>query len=475
MNKLIYLITVMSLASYTPKVVTIHLSTIGAKDSTIYLSRPIENLSIGVTDTIRLQNGKDTTITLEIAELSTMYIRNDNQQVPLIVEPGANYNLKFDYTATPIVTVNDSAQMVLNRVFADKDFYKYEWVKEYSKAPLDTVASQMLANFETLLATDKTQFTGIKMSLEKRAFINKHLELYWIGSLSKVIHGNYYNEVRNQKPMFDGYAELWQSIYQKYPLTVEMTPSYLLRPYTGMMRFMHKKQAKDQSQPTTFEQYLQEQYDYIYNTITDLKIRKAVLASMLYFDCLNNDTHDKAILPHINKFNVEYPNTPYSARLQPFVESIVDFNNCIKNDFSPEVKFVTNGDSIKTFTQVIAQFKGKPIFVDFWFTTCGSCREQFKHSTPLKKFLKENGIEMLYVSIDHKEKDWHNSIKFFNLEGNHIRTRKELHKDLYEKYGIHLYPHYMIIDADGKIVVNRAKEPSEEVALFDQIKEALKK
>lgn len=82
---------------------------------------------------------------------------------------------------------------------------------------------------------------------------------------------------------------------------------------------------------------------------------------------------------------------------------------------------------------------------------------------------------MLYISIDRKEIDWHNSIKYFNLEGNHVRANQLLHDDLYKKYKIGLFPHFMIVDANGEIAVHRAKQPSEGEALYKQIGEALSK
>lgn len=472
MKKLLLATTLLSLFSCALKPAKVTISTIGAKDSTVYLSRPIENFPLGVTDTLLAL--QPVTVEVSIEEISTLNLRNDRQHTSLIIEPGKEYTVTFDYSAKPLVVVNDSAQMMLNKLFADHNFYKYEFVENFTVAPLDTVASVMVKNFEQLIAKDKAQFDGIDMSAAKRAFIEQHIELFWITSLTKVFKANYLNSELQGKAMYEGYAEMWANTCEKYPFTKQMTPSYMLSSFADIMMTQKISLDNDAFKPKTQQEYWQMKYDNFYKHIPNAQIRKSVLANSLYLECINNNTKEEWIIPHIEKFNLEYPGNPYISLFDRFITTIRDFQQRVKGDFSAEVKFVADGDSIKSFDKVIKTFKGKPVFVDFWFSTCSPCQEQFGYSAPLKKFLKENGIEMLYFSIDRNEKDWHNTIKYFNLEGTHIRANQELHQDIDTNFGVNLYPHFMIIDAKGQVVVNRAKEPSEGSELFNQIKEALK-
>lgn len=472
MKKLLLAACLLTLFSCTLKPAKVTISAIGAEDSTIYLSRPIENFPLGITDTLLAL--QPVTVEVSVEELSTLNLQNGRQYTSLIIEPGKEYAVTFDYSAEPVVVVSDSAQMILNRLFADKKFYKYEFVEDFTVAPLDTVASVMVDNFEQLIAKDKAQLDGIDMSASKRAFIEQHIELFWITSLTKVFRANYLNSERPGDAMYDGYAEMWANIYEKYPFTKQMMPSHMLSSYADIMMTQRASLDKNRVKPKTQQEYWQMKYDNFYKQVADAQIRKAILTYSLYFECINNDTNEEGIIPHIEKFNSEYPGNPYSSVFDGFIMTIRDFQQRVKGDFSAGVKFVADGDSIKSFDKVIATFKGKPVFVDFWFSTCGPCRKQFEHNAPLKKFLKENGIEMLYFSIDRNEKDWHNTIKYFNLEGTHIRANEELNQDIYKNLGVQFYPHFTIIDAEGQVVVNRTKEPSEGSELFNQIKEALK-
>jgi hypothetical protein len=81
---------------------------------------------------------------------------------------------------------------------------------------------------------------------------------------------------------------------------------------------------------------------------------------------------------------------------------------------------------------------------------------------------------MLYISIDSDddEQKWKDMIKFYNLEGSHLKTNLELHKDLgflFSEDGGMAIPWYIIIDEKGKIVKKHAAKPSNLNALEKQL------
>ena len=48
----------------------------------------------------------------------------------------------------------------------------------------------------------------------------------------------------------------------------------------------------------------------------------------------------------------------------------------------------------------LSQLKGKVVLLDFWATWCGPCRESIPHLIQLYKTYRENGFEIIGISLD---------------------------------------------------------------------------
>jgi hypothetical protein len=84
-----------------------------------------------------------------------------------------------------------------------------------------------------------------------------------------------------------------------------------------------------------------------------------------------------------------------------------------------EIKFI---ETEKTLNKQLEDFIGKTIFIDTWFTGCGSCIKQFKYVKDLENFFNENDIISLYICFgDAKDKGtWKNLINKYQLSGYHL-------------------------------------------------------
>lgn len=119
------------------------------------------------------------------------------------------------------------------------------------------------------------------------------------------------------------------------------------------------------------------------------------------------------------------------------------------------------------------QFRGKVIYVDFWASWCGPCRQQFPFSKELKhkltpKQLKE--VVFLYISIDDNETNWKNSIEKLGIEGTHFISKGGWGSNAARFFGLNSIPRYMLIDRQGNIADPNAKRPSGEGLLDDILK-----
>jgi thiol-disulfide isomerase/thioredoxin len=51
--------------------------------------------------------------------------------------------------------------------------------------------------------------------------------------------------------------------------------------------------------------------------------------------------------------------------------------------------------------EVLEKHRGKVVLVDFWATWCGPCVEKFPHTVQLADTLRERGLAVVSVSMDH--------------------------------------------------------------------------
>ncbi len=181
------------------------------------------------------------------------------------------------------------------------------------------------------------------------------------------------------------------------------------------------------------------------------------------------------------KFLAENPDMKNTASGQ-FLQDVLiprvdDFNKLSDENFKEGVIILDENKPVRSFHALVDSLKGRPFLIDLWGTWCGPCRYQFRYNDELKTYLKENGIQMVYIAFEYEpdREKWKNMIKAFNLSGYHFISTDEFKTD-FEKYAgtISGYPTYLIVDCRGRIVENKAYFPSDKEKLYNQMNEKLK-
>ncbi|SEO04031.1 Thioredoxin-like [bacterium A37T11] len=225
----------------------------------------------------------------------------------------------------------------------------------------------------------------------------------------------------------------------------------------------------------TQDDYEQFHYDNIQQSYKG-KLAEYLSASHLAYLLL-----EEKFLPQIPKeykaFTTQYPHSPYTSFMKPGMEKLLAYQEKSKEDYTPQQKFVPTYDSINTFDAVVAYFPGKTLFIDLWATWCGPCKAEFGYNKELRAFLKAKNIVPLYISIDREEDEqrWKDMIKYYDLQGYHLRANPELMKDirrLFSNKDVLSIPRYVLIK-DRKIVGLSMKAPSEKEALYKQLESYL--
>ena len=114
----------------------------------------------------------------------------------------------------------------------------------------------------------------------------------------------------------------------------------------------------------------------------------------------------------------------------------------------------TDGESVNDsiFVELIKNFKGKVVFLDFWSQTCRPCIEGIEEMKKIEKDLPMDSIAIIYICEDKyttKEVFEKQSEKWGNTN---YRLDYHIFDMIYRKLGFSGYPHNVIINKKGQII-----------------------
>ncbi|MDO8444869.1 MAG: TlpA disulfide reductase family protein [Deltaproteobacteria bacterium] len=119
--------------------------------------------------------------------------------------------------------------------------------------------------------------------------------------------------------------------------------------------------------------------------------------------------------------------------------------------YSAEIGGMAPSFSLKDITGNTVTFeslKGKVVFLDFWGTWCGPCKEEFPELDALYKKYGKDGFEVVGISVDKSESNVAEYLKKRPVSFTILTNTKG---DVAEAYGIPGMPTGFIIGKDGVI------------------------
>ncbi|RED48859.1 thiol-disulfide isomerase/thioredoxin [Seonamhaeicola aphaedonensis] len=167
---------------------------------------------------------------------------------------------------------------------------------------------------------------------------------------------------------------------------------------------------------------------------------------------------------YLTKFNEVNDNQEFKNKWRSLVTK-QKANRDKLNASNKTIGILTNliNDNQLTFEEVLSNYKGKVVLVDFWASWCAPCRKEMPHLKDLKSKFNENELKVIEISIDKDFSAWVRALKLekiSNEKDSYIIGNWEK-SSLYKNYGIKTIPRYLLFGKDGKIIDENAPRPSQ--------------
>lgn len=108
----------------------------------------------------------------------------------------------------------------------------------------------------------------------------------------------------------------------------------------------------------------------------------------------------------------------------------------------------SEGDSL--LVELIKDFKGKVVFIDFWDTWCSPCRSAIKKMEPMEKDFEGKDVVFLFIADESSPQNEYDGM-IVSMKGHHYRLKDSQANSLMQKWGFTGIPSYVIIGKDGEV------------------------
>jgi thiol-disulfide isomerase/thioredoxin len=169
-----------------------------------------------------------------------------------------------------------------------------------------------------------------------------------------------------------------------------------------------------------------------------------------------------------------------SLELKSFIQFSTILSSLILALFSSNVFAVSAGDKAPNFNIPrletkgmisLKQYRGKVVYVDFWASWCGPCRQSLPALNKIRKELRSKGFEVIAINLDEERDDAMEFLKEFPVA---YPTARDTSGKVPEAYGLIGMPTAYLVDRKGNIhMVHEGFKKTDSAPLKAKIKKLL--
>lgn len=127
----------------------------------------------------------------------------------------------------------------------------------------------------------------------------------------------------------------------------------------------------------------------------------------------------------------------------------------------------------------LSQFKGKVVFIDFWFTGCGACKDYYRKTLSKieEEFRDNENMVFITINVDRDRNVWLNSLEEGIYTSTHVinlyTEGRGPNHPVIQVNNVNGYPRPLLIGKDGKIFNSTASILKNTDKLREVLKEAI--
>ncbi len=113
-------------------------------------------------------------------------------------------------------------------------------------------------------------------------------------------------------------------------------------------------------------------------------------------------------------------------------------------------------------TTTLEKFRGNYLYVDFWFTGCKPCIEEFPKAKELAATLTRDDIVLVTISFDTNDELWQKTLAKYAVAGEHFRVTTAASRNIFkDEFKIVYFPFYWLVGPEGNLIHPNAPRPGQ--------------